>query len=311
MQRERVLLLAILLSILVGSLLYIILPGLLYPLRIDKIPFDAYIVPWMRPTPQIAGLYSRFDIGSVMADALELNVTFRVVFPNETRVIPSMLYLGHDSDYLYVGGRFVGMDTNPINTDNDTYPQYFSIYFDVPNNGVLSSPESGSRIALFIQKSSAGGLSWFYHDLSWVYDTSVTHRMIWMTANDYYAFCLHRAQPTFSLAAEAAEYDKTTGTVSILFARYLSRAEISEANGLQMRPSERWVLGFQLELGFTNPNISPEDLFLDFIDGWPRNIYPYLSNDSSWWPKMVIDLTNPPATYPGSNETATPNGLQQ
>jgi hypothetical protein len=305
MNVKRIVLVSLLFFILVFSFLYFAFPNTLFPLRMDDVPPDANIVPWMRPNPQITELSSRFDINLVMANALKLNITFSIVLFNGTRVIPSTLYLGHDSSYLYVGGRFVGMYTNPINTDNDTYPEYFSIYFDVPNNGVLSSPESGSRIALFIQKSSAGGLSWFYHDLSWVYDTSVTHRMIWMTANDYYAFCLHRAQPTFSLAAEAAEYDKTTGTVSILFARFLSRAEISEANALQMRLSERWVLGFQLELGFTNPNISPEDLFLDFIDGWPRNTYPYLSNDSSWWPKMVIDLTNPPSTYLGDMQPAT------
>jgi hypothetical protein len=121
MNVKRIVLVSLLFFILVFSFLYFAFPNTLFPLRMDNVPPDANIVPWMRPNPQITELSSRFDINLVMANALKLNITFSIVLFNGTRVIPSTLYLGHDSSYLYVGGRFVGMYTNPINTDNDTY----------------------------------------------------------------------------------------------------------------------------------------------------------------------------------------------
>jgi hypothetical protein len=32
-------------------------------------------------------------------------------------------------------------------------------------------------------------------------------------------------------------------------------------------------------------------------DGWPRKTYGEWSNDTSWWPKMTIDLTTPPQEF--------------
>ncbi len=88
------------------------------------------------------------------------------------------------------------------------------------------------------------------------------------------------------------EYDNSTGTLTILLARKLSCPGNSEVNQLQMKLGERWVIGFLAQVGF----ITDLGQFQDYVDGWPSNIYPYESTDSSWWPKMVIDLTNPPTT---------------
>ncbi len=77
----------------------------------------------------------------------------------------------------------------------------------------------------------------------------------------------------------------------VLFSRFLSRPALSEIDALQMKFGERWVMGFLIELGYN----TWYGTYTDFVDGWPQKIYPYLSNDSSWWPKLVIDLTNPPA----------------
>jgi hypothetical protein len=109
---KLVVLLAILFSILIVSLFYFVLPNVLYPLRIDKIPAGAYIVLWMGPNPSVGNLtlYSinsqPWDIDIVMAGALKLDIPFTISMLNETCIMLSTAYLSHDSDYLYVGGQF-------------------------------------------------------------------------------------------------------------------------------------------------------------------------------------------------------------
>ena len=114
-----------------------------------------------------------------------------------------------------------------------------------------------------------------------------------MFGDDYYKEFLSKAQPSVAGAEAIAKYDNSTGTLSILFSRHLRLAEISDIDALQIRPGERWVMGFLLELGYATwyGELS------DFVDGWPRKTYPYLDNDSSWWPKIAIDLANPPQSF--------------
>jgi hypothetical protein len=298
-QRKRVLLLAILLSILVGSLLYILLPGILYPLRVDKIPSGAYVVPWMQPNPSIGQLNLHaqlpygpptFDIESVMANSLKLNMTFNIDIANGTRVVPSAVYLGHDSDYLYVGGKFVGMGTNPTNKPNDgIMGNFFQILFDVYNGGVLKTPESGSRTSVVLYEERPGAL--FYYDMVWIsksaYDNGLPY---WEMSENLEDIGIHiQALATMD---GIAEYDNSTGTVSVLFARLLRLPSISQVDALQIRAGERWVMGFLVEMGFE----TQAGVFQEYVGGWPQKAYPYLSNDSSWWPKIAIDLTNPPST---------------
>jgi len=53
---------------------------------------------------------------------------------------------------------------------------------------------------------------------------------------------------------------------------------------------ERWVMGFLFELGFAaNSELGDSDI-------WPQGAYPYPSNDTSWWPKLAIDLSASPAS---------------
>jgi hypothetical protein len=94
-----------------------------------------------------------------------------------------------------------------------------------------------------------------------------------------------------------AEYDPPTGTLTIIFDRLLRLPVMSGLDALQMRPGERWVMGFVLELGFGRYQSGQP--FSDNVGDWPVNVYPYLSDNSSSWPKLVIDLTNQPATFPG------------
>ena len=143
---KRILLVSILFLVLAVSLLYYVLPNVLYRLREGPVPAAAYVVPWMQPNPSIEKLNLHaqpplspppFDIDSVMASALKISMTFNISVPGGMRVIPSTVYLGHDLDYLYVGGKFCGMGMNPVSTADDTIPHVFSVFFDVADDGVL------------------------------------------------------------------------------------------------------------------------------------------------------------------------------
>jgi hypothetical protein len=297
---KKILLFSILFFILgVVSTLYYLVLNVPLPLRKDPVPAGAYVVPWMSPNPSIEELNTNpqqrsgpppFDIDAVMAGALKLNMTFNITVPGGARIIPSTVYLGHDSDYLYVGGKFAGMYTNPASTPNDTLPNRFSIFFDVTNERVLKQPESGSGLSAYMMPD--GPEAWFYHDMMWAYSAQ-DNRLLWITADNYYSIYLNRGQPVMALHDAITEYDNSTGTVTMLLSRFLRQPESSELNALQIRPGERWVMGFVIELGY----ITNGGHWSDYMDDWPRRIYPYLLNDSSWWPKMVIDLTNPQPNF--------------
>jgi len=303
MSWKRILLFSLSFSVLVFSLLYFVLPDILYPLRRDRIPPDAYIIPWMKPIPsieelnlhpQLPGEPPPFDIDIVMTGALKLDITFRIDIPNGPRVVPSTVYLGHDLDYLYIGGKFFGMYANPyIDPDGYILPNYLNILFDVANDGVLSTPESGSRLSCFVNNERA--FMWSYHDMVWAY-SSMDKRAYWYLAENYYEYSLGKAQPAFALGRAAEAYDNSTGTLIMLFSRFLRLSRNSEVNALQIRRGECWVMGFFLELGYaTWISGGPAD----YVDGWPQKIYPYLSNDASWWPKLAIDLSNPLIEHTG------------
>lgn len=294
---KRGLILALLLSVLLFSLFYyVVIPRVFVKaLRRDSIPSDAYIIPWMRPNPPIEELepqlpYSSptFNIDIVMVDALKLNMIFRIDVPGGTRVMPSTVYLGHDADYLYIGGKITGMYSNPVSTPENARPNYLAIFFDVDNDGVLKQPESGSRLSSYIWDERVSFRA--YHDMLWAYNEQ-RQREIWIMAGNYYDD-IQRPQPPTALVDMESQYDNSTGTLIILFSRYLSRSSSVECNALQMRPGERWVMGFLLELGFAT-NL-PQAETPDYVDGWPRNTRPYGDNNASWWPKLVIDLSNPP-----------------
>lgn len=297
---KRILLLSLLFSVLVGSLIYVF-RDILHPLRIDSVPADAYVVPWMSPSPYFEALWfmRKWDIDAVMSEALKLNITFRIDIPNGTRVIPSTVYLGHDKDYLYIGGKFVGMGKNPTTTATFTPSNYFGLLLDVANDGVLTFPESGSLLSVWVNPEAdlrnetddfRYGVVSSYEDLVWTRSGERPGQYIWLFGRDYYS---PKAQPGFAVRDYDMGYDKYTETVIILFSKFLWHPATSEINALQMRRGERWVMRLFLVLGYDV--WSPP--YEDFVDGWPRKIssYPYMSNDSSWWPKMVIDLANPPA----------------
>jgi len=82
----------------------------------------------MRPNPPIETLKNAqnpWDIESVMDGALRWEVTFSIDIKSEVRVVPSTIYMCHDMDYLYIGGRFIGMFLNPTNEPTVYYPNIF------------------------------------------------------------------------------------------------------------------------------------------------------------------------------------------
>jgi hypothetical protein len=295
--RKQVFLFSILFLVLTVSLLYYILPRVRINSRFDQIPSNAYIVPWMKPNPSIEELNQNpqlpgepppFDLDAVMTNALKLSMTFTINVSVGARIVPSTVYLGHDSDHLYIGGKFSEMYTNPASDPTiEILPNYFQILFDVADDGTLNQPESGSRLSVFI--TPQGTWMWGYHDMVWAYSRS-NQRMCWYLAENFYSPI---SQPASALVDVAVEYDNSTGTLTMLFSRFLNCSLNSRADALQMKPDERWVMGFLLELGYAT-HISS---FGDYVDGWPRKAYPYPDNNSSWWPKLAIDLSNPPPSF--------------
>jgi hypothetical protein len=297
MRWKHILIVSLFFCVLTGSLLYYGLPIILYRPRKDPIPLGAYIVPWMQPNPSIETIGttpSPWNIETVMTGALQLDITFRITTRTETRVVPSTVYLGHDLDYLYVGGKFRGMFTNPASDPEVTLPNYLEIFFDVANDGKLTFPESGSSTQMIVHNDKWQASGWL-RDRVWMDYEKQFKRACWIFADEYYNNYLRRAQPAIATAEGTAEYDNSTGTVTMIFSRRLRLPETADSNALQIRPGERWTMGFLLELGFATWYGD----FTNFVDGWPQKTYPYLSNDSSWWPKLVMDLSNPPAEYPG------------
>jgi hypothetical protein len=205
-----------------------------------------------------------------MVNALRLSMTFNISVPGGTRVIPSTVYLGHDSDYLYMGGKFRGMGMNPVSTATETLPNCLSMYFDVANNGVLEQPERGFRFSAFITQKLSG--LWIYHEELWVNYVEEYRRASWVPADNY---CTSYFSP--SMGNGIKEYDNSTETVTILLSKHLSWPANAAINALQMKPGERWVIGFIIELQYNTQTSA----WGDYVDGWPRNIYPYLSNNSS------------------------------
>jgi hypothetical protein len=266
----------------------------------------------MEPNPSVANLtvYSLnsqpWDIDAVMAGALKLNMTFTINLPNETRIVPSTVYLGHDSQYLYVGGQFQGMYLNPNDYDGAAFANMFGILFDVTDNGTLTFPEAGSLFGDSLWQNA----SLQFNEAAWSFDDVLWWKIPWEIAptwnlqSDFYS---PKAEPAFAEKDTAAEYDNLTGTLTVLFSRYLWCPANSLTNAFQMRPGERWVMGFMLILGYA----STGNLFTGgSLVTWPEG-YSFESSDSSWWPKLVIDLTNPPATYPGDAPATYPSaGLQ-
>lgn len=277
------------------------------PLRVDAVPLNAYVVPWMAPNPSIEELNKHgqlpyapppFNIDSVMAKALKLNMTFRINISSGIREVQGTVYLGHDSEYLYVGGKFVGMFLNPTYSPGRMLGgNYLQIMFDVDDSGTLETPEAGSRTSVTIRESGPEFI--FYYDVAWVSVPSYRQgQPYWEGTQNLHSIGISAA--VIATIEGATTYENTTGTFSVLFERLLSAPSIAKADALQMRSGERWVMGFLIEVGFENPeSLEPMQ---NYVDGWPRVSYPYTSpdsNDTSWWPKLAIDLSNSSSTYSG------------
>jgi hypothetical protein len=292
-QRKRVFLFFLLSFALTGIFLYEVLPTVLYRPRKDPVPFGAYVVPWIRLSHSFneITMMTHWEIGDLMPGALKFEMTFGIQVHDGTRDVPSTVYLGHDKDLLYIGGKFREMGMNPDTSNETTLANYFRLFLDANNDGSLTFPESGSSMDVWVNP----GANWrtelvsTAEDEIWTYST-LSKRFVWMRGEEYYQ---PHAQPAFAVENYDMMYYNATGTVEILMCKFLRSPATSEINALQMRSGERWVVGFLFELGYNRWT----GLYSDYVDGWPRKTYPYFSNDSSWWPKLAIDLSNPPSGF--------------
>jgi len=307
MRLKRILSLSLLFLILAVGLVYYAFQNVLFRPRIDPIPAGAYIVPWMAPNPSISTLLGipldllPWNIDTAMTGALRLNMIFTILLPGQTWVVPSTIYLGHDAEYLYVGGIFSGIGRDPFSNPQAGYPDYFDILFDVADKGVLTFPEAGSVMSVDVVPPGAkplphgwaSPLSWWYQELAWQDYIPALHYASWDFADGY-------GMEAVTVGSMAAEYDNTTGTLVVLFSRHLSGVPGYYEDSFEMSPGERWVMGFLLQLGFAGEGSSYDV----YQSSWPSSYF-WKSDNSSWWPKLAIDLTNQPATFPGQTAPGT------
>jgi len=301
MQSRRVIFLSLLFPIIVAGLV-ITSPLYYHPLRRDNVPIGAYTIPWMTPNPSIAVLGSiatpllPWNISSVIGNGLKLEINFRVVLPKETLIVTATIYLGHDSDYLYLGATFRGAWLDPTASAQAYGSDDFQILFDADNDGQLSYPEAASDLPTYIcapVNERAGYCQPYYNTAGWGRpNLSGAGDRAWQ--GNWEDASLSCPSPFNSAGGWTSEYNNNTGTLELLLARHLSVPNTC-GNGIHMRSGERWVMGFLLQFGYSNTNASMP--YTDFVDDWPRLAYPFPTNDASWWPKLVIDLTRPPLGY--------------
>ncbi len=274
--------------------------------RIDPLPQGAYVIPWLTTSPNIGAIDATpptnqpWHIDLVMRGAMTFDVNFHIPLPNGTRLVPSTVYVGHDQNFLYVGGIFRGIYSNPTSTSTVEYNERFNLLLDTDNDGILTNPESGSvllaNIGCSLYPSNCGlgadgwgasALAYGYTDMAWNEHAPFIERSAWEFAGD---ICTAKGLTYISsVGGYTVEYNVWNGTLVVLFSRHLFVPGACN-NGLQMRLGERWVMSFLLELGYQNQTA----IYQDLMDGWPMNVYPYLSNSTTSWPKLVVDLTNPP-----------------
>jgi len=121
-----------------------------------------------------------FD-GKISTDwdqALHLSGTFYI--PNRYDLntfdgIKWELVLGHDDEWLYIGARIIDPGLNPWSDEGTTYPDIFTIYFNMGNQD-LQFPEDGKPIWFFLSKNSQGewgGINIIVRDI--YYDPLITN----------------------------------------------------------------------------------------------------------------------------------------
>jgi hypothetical protein len=154
------------------------------------------------------------------------------------------------------------MGRNPASNSSEhpgwIEPNYLEIFFDVANDGVLAFPESGSGFGVNIDKETNWRTNMIssVEDMVWTNYKSVSKSARWVFAID-----VGMNVRTWGLAD--AQYDNSTGTLIFIFSRYLWKPGYYTSNALQMRPGERWVMGFLLELGYATWYSE----YSNFVDG--------------------------------------------
>jgi len=109
----------------------------------------------------------------------------------------------------------------------------------------LNFPESGLRVSVTVHNGTWQTTYWF-HDEIWYYYDPPVDRECWVFDYEYYH---PKGVPGFSIERCTAEYDDSSGTMTLLFSRHLRYSETAEINGLQMKSGECWVMGFNIEIG--------------------------------------------------------------
>lgn len=110
--------------------------------------------------------------------ALHLNGTFYIPNRYDLNTFDEIrweLALGHDDEWLYIGARIIDPGLNPWSDEDSTYPDVFTIYFNMGNRD-LQFPEDGKPIWFFLSKNSQGewgGMNIFVGDI--YYDSLITN----------------------------------------------------------------------------------------------------------------------------------------
>jgi hypothetical protein len=237
----------------------------------------------------------------VNAALLDFNFTFA-----NGQSYKANVHLGHNSTHFFVGAILFDVGPNPSTVpDYVTRPDGFYIYFDIDNDGNLTSPEDAKGLLNFIG---------IYHgEVFW--SQSISEDGFWESAE--YSPSLqfrHEARPevegkilwTSDVNAGIAygkAYDISThgsGSYSASFGDqhfefcFSLNSNDTFADGLHLKTSEAKTLGFVLEFYRQGYELENGTIVPDLYDFWPgEGFTPNVFINASEYAKMLIDLSLP------------------
>ena len=236
----------------------------------------------------------------VNATFLDVNFTF-----SNGKSYEAHTFLGHNNTHFLVGVIIFKVGPNPSTVpDYATRPDGFGIYFDVDNDGNLTTPEAGRGLLNFID---------IYHDKIF-YGSSICKNYFWTPPGEYYNErywresrpeiegehrwdCVVNAGVYYHEAYEISTRGRggyygglESGDEHFEFCFPLDSNE-TFSNGLHLETGEARTMGFCLAFYRQGYYLENDTRVPDVYDYWPGDGFtPNVIINASEYAKMTIDL---------------------
>lgn len=217
------------------------------------------------------------------------------------------VYLGHNDTHFFVGTVLFNVGPNPSTVpDYVTRPDGFYIYFDVDNDGNLTSPEDAKGLLNFIgiyhgeifwsQSISKDG---FWEPVEYPPSVQFRHearpevegKILW--TSDENAWMAHGKIHNTSTHGCGGYYGGFGGDEHFEFFFSLNSND-TLSDGLHLKTGEAKTLGFALEFYRQGYELENGTIIPDLYDVWPgEGFTPNVFINASEYAKMFIDLSLP------------------